>query len=127
MVVFWGMLTGAVAAIMLLIGNGRGDALAGLQNLTLLVAAPFVIVMVGMCMALMRDLRHDPLIVRGEIGVEAVGSAVIAGHEKYDGVARSGTTGAGGAAQGAGSARRTRRAAAWAQPQATVTPAPPWP
>ncbi|MFC4607218.1 BCCT family transporter [Streptomyces maoxianensis] len=84
-VVFWGMVTGAVAAIMLLIGNGKGDALAGLQNLTILVAAPFVIVMVGMCMALMRDLRHDPLIVRGEIGVEAVGSAVIAGHKNYDG------------------------------------------
>ncbi|MER5772520.1 BCCT family transporter [Streptomyces sp. NPDC001985] len=84
-VVFWGVVTGAVAAIMLLIGNGEGDALAGLQNLTILVAAPFVIVMVGMCVALMRDLRHDPLIVRGEMGTEMVESAVIAGHEKYDG------------------------------------------
>ncbi|MFI1395601.1 BCCT family transporter [Streptomyces sp. NPDC020681] len=84
-IVFWGVVTGAVAAIMLLIGNGKGDALAGLQNLTILVAAPFVIVMIGMCVALMRDLRHDPLIVRGEIGVDAVESAVIAGHEKYDG------------------------------------------
>lgn len=84
-VVFWGVVTGAVAAIMLLIGNGKGDALAGLQNLTILVAAPFVLVMIGMCVALMRDLRHDPLIVRGEIGTEAVESAVIAGHEQYDG------------------------------------------
>ncbi|MFI1864112.1 BCCT family transporter [Streptomyces jumonjinensis] len=84
-VVFWGVVTGAVAAIMLLIGNGTGDALAGLQNLTILVAAPFVVVMVGMCVALMRDLRHDPLIVRGEMGAEVVESAVIAGHEKYDG------------------------------------------
>ncbi|NUK03148.1 BCCT family transporter [Streptomyces lunaelactis] len=84
-VVFWGVVTGAVAAIMLLIGNGKGDALAGLQNLTILVAAPFVIVMVGMCVALMRDLRTDPLIVRGERGAEVVESAVIAGHEKYDG------------------------------------------
>ncbi|MEO3974667.1 BCCT family transporter [Streptomyces sp. CAU 1734] len=84
-VVFWGVVTGAVAAIMLLIGNGQGDALAGLQNLTILVAAPFVIVMVGMCVALMRDLRHDPLIVRGEMGTEVIESAVIAGHEQYDG------------------------------------------
>ncbi|MBM9618087.1 BCCT family transporter [Streptomyces zhihengii] len=84
-VVFWGVVTGAVAAIMLLIGNGKGDALAGLQNLTILVAAPFVLVMIGMCVALMRDLRHDPLIVRGEIGTEAVESAVIAGHEQYAG------------------------------------------
>ncbi|MFE7514162.1 BCCT family transporter [Streptomyces sp. NPDC057540] len=84
-VVFWGVVTGAVAAIMLLIGDGQGDALAGLQNLTILVAAPFVLVMIGMCVALMRDLRKDPLIVRGELGEEAVELAVIAGHEKYDG------------------------------------------
>ncbi|MFE5946355.1 BCCT family transporter [Streptomyces sp. NPDC056480] len=84
-VVFWGVVTGAVAAIMLLIGDGQGDALAGLQNLTILVAAPFVLVMIGMCVALMRDLRRDPLIVRGEVGVEVVELAVIAGHEQYDG------------------------------------------
>ncbi|WSF15742.1 BCCT family transporter [Streptomyces sp. NBC_01353] len=84
-VVFWGVVTGAVAAIMLLIGDGQGDALAGLQNLTILVAAPFVLVMIGMCVALMRDLRHDPLIVRGEVGEEVIELAVIAGHEKYDG------------------------------------------
>ncbi|MFB9523861.1 MULTISPECIES: BCCT family transporter [Streptomyces] len=84
-VVFWGVVTGAVAAIMLLIGDGGGDALKGLQNLTILVAAPFAVVMVGMCWALMRDLRSDPLIVRGELGVEAVEAAVIEGHHKYDG------------------------------------------
>ncbi|MFJ5136571.1 BCCT family transporter [Streptomyces sp. NPDC088707] len=84
-VVFWGVVTGAVAAIMLLIGDGQGDALAGLQNLTILVAAPFVLVMIGMCVALMRDLRKDPLIVRGEVGMEVVELAVIAGHEQYDG------------------------------------------
>ncbi|MFC8124370.1 BCCT family transporter [Streptomyces sp. NPDC057302] len=84
-VVFWGVVTGAVAAIMLLIGDGSGNALQGLQNLTILVAAPFVLVMIGMCVALMRDLRHDPLIVRGEHGTDAVEKAVIAGHEQYDG------------------------------------------
>ncbi|MEU9856534.1 BCCT family transporter [Streptomyces sp. NPDC047974] len=84
-VIFWGVVTGAVAAIMLLIGDGQGDALAGLQNLTILVAAPFVLVMIGMCVALMRDLREDPLIVRGQVGEEVVGVAVIAGHERYDG------------------------------------------
>ncbi|MFJ9800716.1 BCCT family transporter [Streptomyces wuyuanensis] len=84
-VVFWGTVTGAVAAVMLLIGGGKGDALAGLQNLTILVAAPFLLVMIAMCFALMRDLRHDPIIVRGERGEEAVDLAVIAGHERYDG------------------------------------------
>jgi len=84
-VIFWGVVTGAVAAIMLLIGDGKENALEGLQNLTILVAAPFVIVMIGMCVALMRDLRRDPQIVRQEFGVEAVESAVIEGHAKYDG------------------------------------------
>ncbi|MFJ2743303.1 BCCT family transporter [Streptomyces sp. NPDC087440] len=84
-VVFWGVVTGAVAAVMLLIGDGEDDALKGLQNLTILVAAPFVLVMIGMCWALLRDLRRDPLIVRGELGVEAVEAAVIEGHQKYDG------------------------------------------
>ncbi|MBM7167819.1 BCCT family transporter [Streptomyces sp. G44] len=84
-VVFWGMVTGAVAAIMLLIGDGSDDALTGLRNLTILAAAPFTLVMLGMCVSLMRDLRHDPLIVRGEHGTEAVEKAVIAGHAQYDG------------------------------------------
>ncbi|MFB8758302.1 BCCT family transporter [Streptomyces nigra] len=84
-VVFWGVVTGAVAAIMLLVGSGQGDALTGLQNLTILAAAPFVLVMIGACVALMRDLRQDPVIVRGEIGSEAVDLAVIEGHKRYDG------------------------------------------
>jgi choline/carnitine/betaine transport len=84
-VVFWGVVTGAVAAIMLLVGSGQGDALTGLQNLTILAAAPFVLVMIGMCVALMRDLRRDPVVVRGEMASEAVELAVIEGHKRYDG------------------------------------------
>ncbi|WP_431047402.1 BCCT family transporter [Streptomyces sp. P1-3] len=84
-VVFWGVVTGAVAAVMLLIGGGGGDALTGLQNLTIIAAAPFAVVMVAMCVALVRDLRQDPLIVRGEKGEEAVNMAVIAGHREYAG------------------------------------------
>ncbi|MFJ8189085.1 BCCT family transporter [Streptomyces sp. NPDC096094] len=84
-VVFWGVVTGAVAAIMLMVGSGEGDALTGLQNLTILAAAPFVIVMIFMCVALMRDLRRDPLMVRGEMASEAVELAVIEGHKKYEG------------------------------------------
>ncbi len=84
-VVFWGVLTGAVAAVMLLIGGGKGDALTGLQNLTILAAAPFTVVMVGLCIALIRDLRSDPLIIRGRECEEVIETAVIAGHEKYDG------------------------------------------
>ncbi|TDD25500.1 BCCT family transporter [Nonomuraea diastatica] len=84
-VIVWGVLTGAVAAIMLLLGGGGDAALTGLKNLTILAAVPFMVVMVGMCVALTRDLRHDPLILRGQRGEEAVESAVITGHELYDG------------------------------------------
>ncbi|MFB9474290.1 BCCT family transporter [Nonomuraea salmonea] len=83
-VVFWGVLTGAVAAIMLLLGGGGEAALTGLQNVTILAAVPFMLVMVAMCVALTRDLRHDPLILRGKRGVEIVHSAVESGHELYD-------------------------------------------
>ncbi|UQA97661.1 BCCT family transporter [Streptomyces halobius] len=84
-VIFWGVATGGVAAIMLLIGGGSGDALTGLQNLTILVSVPFLFVMVIMCWALVRDLRSDELVERGQKGEEAVEMAVITGHEQYDG------------------------------------------
>ncbi|MET7637105.1 BCCT family transporter [Streptomyces sp. NPDC005438] len=84
-VIFWGAATGAVGAIMLLIGGGGDKALEGLQNLTILVAVPFTAVMVMLCIALTRDLRRDPLIIRGEQGDVAVETAVIAGQERYDG------------------------------------------
>ena len=84
-VIIWGVLTGAVAAIMLLIGGGGASALNGLKNLTILAAVPFTLVMVGMCIAMTRDLRRDRLIIVGERGDEAMETAVIAGHEKYGG------------------------------------------
>ncbi|OLT40587.1 choline transporter [Saccharomonospora sp. CUA-673] len=61
-VIFWGVLMGAVAAVMLIVGGE--DALSGLQNLTILIAVPFVFVMVGLCVAVWMDLRSDPLILK---------------------------------------------------------------
>ncbi|SED06052.1 choline/carnitine/betaine transport [Amycolatopsis tolypomycina] len=58
-VIFWGVLMGAVAAVMLLVGGT--EALTGLQNLTILIAVPFLFVMVGLCVSVWKDLRHDPL------------------------------------------------------------------
>ncbi|MEV6288742.1 BCCT family transporter [Kribbella sp. NPDC051770] len=78
-VVFWGVLTGAVAAVMLLAGGGGAEALQGLQNLTIVAALPFALVMVGLAVALAKDLRTDPLMLRREIGTEAVENAVIEG------------------------------------------------
>ncbi|WP_328323325.1 BCCT family transporter [Kribbella sp. NBC_00382] len=78
-VVFWGVLTGAVAAVMLLVGGGGAKALQGLQNLTIVAALPFAIVMVGLAVALAKDLRTDPLMLRKAMGSEAVEAAVIEG------------------------------------------------
>ncbi|WP_083959357.1 BCCT family transporter [Streptoalloteichus hindustanus] len=63
-VIFWGVLTGAVAAVMLLVGGS--DALTGLQNMTIIAAAPFVVIMVALCVSLAKDLRTDPLVRRQE-------------------------------------------------------------
>jgi choline-glycine betaine transporter len=76
-VVFWGVATGAVAAVMLLVGGA--DALTGLQTITIVAALPFVIVMIGLAVALVKDLRNDPLMVRRQYAEEAVHRAVITG------------------------------------------------
>ncbi len=76
-VIFWGVATGAVAAVMLLVGGD--DALTGLQNITIVAALPFVVVMIGLAVSLVKDLRSDPLVVRRKYAEEAVEAAVIAG------------------------------------------------
>src|SRR5690606_26268270 len=82
-VIFWGAATGAVAALMLVTG---GDAaLTGVQNFTFLAALPFTLVMVGMCFALMSDLRQDPIILRENKAAEVLEAAVIQGDEIHDG------------------------------------------
>lgn len=58
-VIFWGVATGAVAAVMLL--GGGTDALSVLQTLTIVAAVPFVLVMIALCVSLVKDLRADPL------------------------------------------------------------------
>ena len=76
-VIFWGAATGAVALVMLLVGGD--DALTGLQNITIVAALPFLVVMVGLAVALVRDLSSDPLIVRRAYAVAAVEQAVVSG------------------------------------------------
>ncbi|MFY0406719.1 BCCT family transporter [Solicola sp. PLA-1-18] len=78
-VIFWGVLTGAVAAIMLVIGGGGADALTGLQNITIAASLPFVLVMLLLCLALYKDLQTDPMILRGRIGEQLVEGAVVHG------------------------------------------------
>jgi choline/carnitine/betaine transport len=76
-VIFWGIAMGAVAAVMLLVGGE--DALTGLQTITIIAALPFVLVMLGMAVALVKDLRRDPMVMRRQYASEAVDSAVIHG------------------------------------------------
>jgi choline/carnitine/betaine transport len=64
-VAFWGVVTGGVAVLMLWAGGT--DALDGLQTMTIIVAAPFVVVMIGMCVSLYKDLSRDPLITGGQV------------------------------------------------------------
>nr|WP_308267596.1 BCCT family transporter [Yinghuangia soli] len=54
-VVAWGVLIGAVASVLLLAGG-----LKSLQQATILVALPFVVVMLALCVALVKELREDP-------------------------------------------------------------------
>ncbi|GGY38306.1 choline transporter [Streptomyces omiyaensis] len=55
LVVTWGVLMAAVAAVLLVAGG-----LDSLQTATILVALPFVVVMLVLCWALVKELREDP-------------------------------------------------------------------
>ncbi|MGQ0575262.1 MAG: BCCT family transporter [Pseudonocardia sp.] len=82
-VIFWGSVMGAIAAIMLLVGGGQGTALTGIQNITIIMAAPFAVVMVLLCVALAKDLRDDPLVRRSDRSVQAVEQAVAYGTTNF--------------------------------------------
>ncbi|TQM42508.1 choline/carnitine/betaine transport [Halopolyspora algeriensis] len=84
-VIFWGAATGAVAAIMLVIGGGGDEALTGVQNLTFIGALPFTVVMVLMCFAMMKELRSDPIALREAKGAEVLEAAVAQGTEEHAG------------------------------------------
>jgi hypothetical protein len=70
-----------VAAIMLLIGGE--DALSGLQNVTIVAALPFLVIMVGLAVSLVKDLSRDPQVVRRQYAVAAVEHAVVAGVSEH--------------------------------------------
>lgn len=85
-VIFWGTVMGGVAAIMLATGGDGGSAaLTGLQQITIVAAVPFVLVMAAMCLSLYKDLQTDPVIVRHHKGVDIVAQAVVTGGEEHDG------------------------------------------
>jgi choline-glycine betaine transporter len=86
-VIFWGTLTGAVAAVMLLAGGDEpSEALAGLQRITIVAALPFIIVMLLLCFALTKDLRRDPLSLRRRLATSVVERAIRTGVEQHGGI-----------------------------------------
>jgi choline/carnitine/betaine transport len=82
-VVFWGVLMGAIAAIMLIVGAGQDDALTGIRDITIIMAAPFALVMVVLCVALAKDLRSDPMMRRDRRSAQAVEQAIEYGTQNY--------------------------------------------
>ena len=52
--IFWGVLTGASASVLLLAGG-----LEALQQASIIAAAPFVLVMIGLCVSLYRALKSE--------------------------------------------------------------------
>jgi choline/carnitine/betaine transport len=80
-VIFWGVATGGVAAVMLLVGGD--SALTGLQNITIVAALPFAIVMIGLAVALVKDLHRDPMMVRRRYARDAIEQAVVTGVTKH--------------------------------------------
>jgi choline/carnitine/betaine transport len=81
-VVFWGVVMGAIAIIMLLVSPGS-EALTGIQSITIIMAAPFALVMVALCVALAKDLRNDPLMRRDVRSAAAVVQAVDYGTQAH--------------------------------------------
>ncbi|WP_372906768.1 BCCT family transporter [Kocuria flava] len=83
-VVLWGVLMGAVAAVMLLAGGDTpAEALSGLQRMTIVAALPFVLVMALLCVALVRDLRRDPMWLRQRLSESVMNRAVRTAVDEY--------------------------------------------
>jgi choline-glycine betaine transporter len=62
-IIVWGVFTGAAAAICLLAGAIQGSvdvALSALQAVAIASAAPFVVVLIGLCFSILKALRSEP-------------------------------------------------------------------
>ena len=80
-VIFWGLCMMGIAVVMLLAGGET--ALTALQNLTILIALPFSVVLILLTVAFLRDLTTDPAAIRRTYATAAVRSAVVRGLEEH--------------------------------------------
>jgi choline/carnitine/betaine transport len=81
--VTWGVLVGAIAAVLLVAGGEDGAGLSALQNVTIIAALPFAIIMAFIMIAFLKDLRRDPLILRDQYAERVVRHSVRNGLEEY--------------------------------------------
>lgn len=80
-VVFWGLVMSGIAVVMLLLGDAM--ALTGLQQLVIVTAVPFSLVLVLILVAWFRELRTDPMALRLRYTENALNNAVTDGVEQY--------------------------------------------
>ena len=78
---FWAVCMAGIAVVILMFGGS--NALQGLQNLVVVAALPFAVVLVVMCVAMVKELRTDPLAIRDEYARIAVTEAVRHGVDEY--------------------------------------------
>ena len=78
---FWALCMAGIAVVILLFGGQ--NALQGLQNLIVVSALPFAVVLVLMAVALVKELRNDPMTIREHYQEAAVENAVKAGVAEY--------------------------------------------
>ncbi|PDP89499.1 choline transporter [Glycomyces fuscus] len=80
-VVFWGLVMSGIAIVMLLLGDAM--ALQGLQQLVIVTAVPFALVLILAIIAWFRELRTDPLTLRMHYVDTAMDNAVTEGVDRY--------------------------------------------
>lgn len=67
LIVTWGSMIGAVAIALMLAGG-----LSAIQTIVIIVGVPFLLVMIGVCLSLVRQLRAEPVVSTVPPGVRAV-------------------------------------------------------
>lgn len=80
-VVFWGLVMAGIAIVMLLLGDTT--ALEGLQQLVIVTAVPFALVLLAALVAWFKELRTDPRALRMRYVDTAVNNAVTEGVDRY--------------------------------------------
>ena len=78
---FWAILMAGIAAVILLMAGKT--ALQGLQNLITITALPFAVVLGLMAIALYKEMRTDPLVIRQQFEDAALSNAVKHGIEEH--------------------------------------------